>query len=38
MCDEHGRSLIFLAVMNDKPKILNYLVKRVIIILVIFLF
>ena len=27
--DEHNRTLVFLAVMNDKPKILNYLVKRV---------
>lgn len=26
--DEHNRNLIFLAVMQDKPKILNYLVKR----------
>jgi ankyrin repeat protein len=26
--DEHGRTLIFLAVMNEKPKILRYLVKR----------
>jgi len=28
--DEHGRTLIFLAVMNEKPKILRYLIKRVI--------
>ena len=27
--DEHNRTLIFLAVMNDQPKILNYLIKRV---------
>lgn len=26
--DEHGRNLIFLAVMNEKPKILRYLIKR----------
>jgi len=26
--DEQGRTLIFLAVMNDRPKILNYLIKR----------
>lgn len=26
--DEHNRTLIFLAVMNDQPKILNYLIKR----------
>lgn len=26
--DEQGRTLIFLAVINDRPKILNYLIKR----------
>lgn len=27
--DEKGRTLVFLAVVNNLPKILNYLVKRV---------
>ena len=27
--DEHNRTLVFLAVMNDQPKILSYLIKRV---------
>ena len=27
--DDHNRTFIFLAVMNDQSKILNYLIKRV---------